>query len=353
MMKFQPQQASSFYAELKKEVDAYFLQQHKNRYANASLLFKSTLVVVGYALSYALILCYGDASWIWIPYFSMGVFGVLIVFNFLHDASHHAFFQSKKWNNRMRYVGDLAGINTYIWNIRHNVQHHTFTNVLGGDLIIEQITLIRLSTHQPYQWFHRYQVFYAPLLYMFYSLYWILVIDIKLFFKKEVCNLKHIHHSYSEWIKLILFKLVYISYSVFIPAWVTNLGISKALGCFLWMHVVAGLLLSVVAVLGHFVEGSCFPEARDGIIPNHWADHELEATIDFAPNSKCMHKFTGGLNTHTAHHLFPGICHTHYFNLTKIIQQYCERNHYPYHAEPFFDALKSHVRYLRKLSISA
>lgn len=118
----------------------------------------------------------------------------------------------------------------------------------------------------------------------------------------------------------------------------------------MFMHICAGLLLSSIAVLGHFVEGPEFPEAENGEIDNSWSEHELAATIDFAPKSRIINFITGGLNTHVAHHLFPNICHIHYYDLTIIIEAYCKEHGYHYMKESFTGGLKSHFRYLKKLS---
>jgi linoleoyl-CoA desaturase len=106
-----------------------------------------------------------------------------------------------------------------------------------------------------------------------------------------------------------------------------------------------------VALLGHFVEGPSFPKENEaGVIDNSWSEHELEATIDFAPKSRITNWITGGLNTHIAHHLFPKMCHIHYYRITPIIRQYCEDNHFIYQSESLDKALSSHMRYLKKLS---
>jgi len=276
----------------------------------------------------------------------------LIVFNFVHDASHKAISKNKLINESFRYIGDLVGINTYIWDIRHNLQHHSFTNILGGDLIIENIPLLRLSARQTHKKFHRYQVYYAPLFYVLYSFYWIMIIDMKLFFKREICNMKNIKHPFSEWIKLFLFKSIYIFYIIIVPWQYTDLTLSESVLLFFIFHSLAGLLLSFVAVLGHFVEGPTFPAPINNEIENSWAEHELDTTIDFGTNSRLINWITGGLNTHVAHHLFPSTCHIHYFDLTKIIEEYCIKNGYNYKKESLFNALRSHFRYMKNLGIN-
>jgi linoleoyl-CoA desaturase len=78
----------------------------------------------------------------------MGLSGVMIVFNIVHDASHNVLFKNKSLNKAAAYFGDLMGMNSYIWNIRHNIQHHTFTNVAGGDVLLDNIPFIRVCPQQ-------------------------------------------------------------------------------------------------------------------------------------------------------------------------------------------------------------
>jgi linoleoyl-CoA desaturase len=353
-MKFEKGKSSPFFNGLNFLVDEYFQKRKKHRYASAGILVKGTLLLGVYLFCYAGIYFFQqNIMALVLLYILLGLSGVMIVFNLVHDASHDAISTDKKTNNYIRYLGDLVGINTYIWDIRHNVQHHSFTNVLGGDIVIENIPLLRISPHQPLKKFHRYQQYYSPLLYMFYSFYWIFVIDFKLFFQKEICNLKHIRHPRKEWVKLISFKLFYIMYMIVLPAMFTPMGWKLALLLFLLMHAAGGLLLSFVAVLGHFVNGPVFPEAPGGKINNSWSEHELEATIDFAPSSKIINWITGGLNTHVAHHLFPHISHAHYYDLTQIIEQYCRTHDYPYRKETLPGALKSHFQFLKMLGNGA
>jgi len=349
-MKFAHKNQSPFFLGLKAEVEAYLQQQGKTRFGEGRIVAKGLFFFSLLLVSHLGIYLWANAWWQYaVCFVGAGLAAVLIVFNIVHDASHKAISRHKSINTLFRYLGDFVGINTYIWDIRHNLQHHTFTNVLGGDLIIENIPILRLSPHQPHHRFHRYQAFYAPLLYAFYSAYWILVIDFKLFFLKEICNLKNIRHSRQEWFTLFFFKAVYLTYAVVLPTLFTPLSGWQVMGLFMLGHAVAGLLLSIVAALGHFVEGPDFPKPIGEELPTSWAEHELATSIDFAPRSRFAHWITGGLNTHVAHHLFPRMCHTHYYRVTQVIAKYCQQHGYPYHQESFLSAVQSHFRYLNRL----
>lgn len=350
-MKFLKTNKTDFYSGLNMEINSYFKNNGIDKYADAKFWIKGTGLIAFYLIAYYSIFKFNGNFFVQLAgYVSLGLTGVLIVFNIVHDASHHAVSKNRKVNQYLSLLGDLVGINTYIWDIRHNVQHHSFTNIPDADIIIDSVPLIRLTKHQKHKWFHKFQVYYAPLLYMFYSFYWMAVIDFNLFFKKNICNLKNIKHPSKEWIKLIAFKLFYVIYTLILPLAFTSLTLGEVLTCFFIMHIAAGVLLSTIAVLGHFVEGPEFPDTVNGDINNSWAEHELETTIDFSPSSRLINFLTGGLNTHIAHHLFPKICHTHYREITPIIEKYCLNNQKVYKKEKFLFAIASHFKYLQGLS---
>jgi len=56
------------------------------------------------------------------------------------------------------------------------------------------------------------------------------------------------------------------------------------------------------------------------------------------------------LNYQIEHHLFPSICHVHYYELSKIVKDTATEYDLPYHASAtFLGALKHHYRHLRKM----
>lgn len=350
-MEFQNANNSEFYIKLNQRIHSYFTDRGISKFANREFWVKATLLIALHITAYSGIFIFNDKPILQtMAYLMTGLSSVLIVFNIVHDASHGAVSKNKRVNQVLTRLGDWIGVNTYIWDIRHNVQHHSFTNVPDGDLIIDYVPLIRMSKHQKRKWFHQYQIFYAPLLYMLYSFYWVLFIDISLFMRKNICNLRNIKHPASEWLILITCKLSYITCMVILPWQLAELSLTKTAVLFLSSHLIAGCILSPVAVLGHFVEGPEFPLPENGILPGNWAEHELVTTIDFSPESTLVHSLTGGLNTHIAHHLFPKINHVHYLKITKIIEAFCLESGHPYRKEKFLPALRSHFRYLKGLS---
>ena len=348
-MKFKSKNDSDFFSELIKKVDDYMEKKGGNRFADSSIYIKGGFLITLYISSYILLLS-GSLNTLLsiLLVMIMGLSGVMIVFNIVHDASHNVLFKNKSLNRALAYFGDLMGMNSYIWNIRHNIQHHTFTNVAGGDVLLDSIPFIRVSPQQKKLPIHKYQVWYVPFLYMLYSIFWVFFIDFNMFKQKQMGNYKNMRHSWQEWTKLILFKSFYLFYMIVFPALIINIPLSTVLIGFLIYHIVAGVLLSTVVVLGHCVEGAEYTAPdEDGIIQNSFMQHEWNATYDCSTNSRLLHWITGGLNTHLAHHLFPKLCHCHYLDVTRIIKEHCAEHNVNYQHYTLGDAIISHFNFLK------
>ncbi len=351
-MKFSNSKSSPLFKEIQDEVYAYMKTQKSGRFGNHKILHKAILFFSVYILLYSLIMfsaLNGSAKVLLAVL--MAVNSVLIFFNFAHDASHGSLFKKKKMNRLFKYSSDLVGVSSYMWHIRHDVQHHSFTNVVGGDLIIESIPLLRLNPHQKHQKIHAFQPLYAPLLYCFYSTYWILILDFKLFLKKDICNMNNIYHPLREWIKLVFFKAFYIAYALVLPTIFLPYSLSQILAAFILAHLFSGILISLVAVFGHYMDGVEFvrPDSN-GLIHNSWGEHELAVTTDFANSSSILTWLIGGLNHHICHHLFPNICHVHYKHITPIIRRKCREWKMPYKEYSLTDALSAHRKFIVNLS---
>lgn len=347
-MKFKSKNNSDFFTTLVKKVDNYIAEKNGNRFGNANIYFKGIFLVVIYLSSYIILLTINLK-----PYLSlllaalMGMSAVMIVFNIVHDASHNVLFKNPRRNRIAAYLGDLVGMNSYIWNIRHNMQHHAFTNVAGGDILIDNIPLMRISPYQKKYSIHKFQVLYVPLLYLVYSIFWVFFLDLNMFFRKNMANHNNIKHSWQEWLKLILFKSFYLFYMIILPAFIIQIPLSDVLLGFLIYHMAAGILLSSVVVLGHCVEGADYVSPdENGIIQNSWMQHEWDTTYDCSTDSRVLHWITGGLNTHIAHHLFPKLSYHHYYTITKIIKQHCIEYDIEYPHYTFGKAITSHFKFL-------
>ena len=104
-------------------------------------------------------------------------------------------------------------------------------------------------------------------------------------------------------------------------------------------------------MLAHVVEEAHFPiPDNEGHIEDTWAVTQMRTTVDFGRKSPITSFITGGLNFQVEHHLFPKICHIHYPEVSEIVKKTAEEYEVPYNELPsFWAALKSHVRFLKKL----
>lgn len=92
-----------------------------------------------------------------------------------HDANHGA-YSSRPWVNRLFSCSlDLMGVSSFIWRQKHNVIHHTFTNINGIDGDLDFGPVARLTSKQRWYPWHRYQHLYCWLAYGSLLWKWVLV----------------------------------------------------------------------------------------------------------------------------------------------------------------------------------
>ena len=343
---------SGFYAAVRGEVDDYFLTEKISTHANFAMWLKIAFFLSIYIALYFVILLSGF-SWpiLLILASLLGAFGAFVGFNICHDAIHKSLSQNNTVNSGFSYVFNLLGASPYVWNICHNIVHHTYTNIAGHDEDIDVAPgLIRFSPLETVNKVQRYQHFYAFVLYSFAMLSWVFRKDYKKFFQKKIGEHKN-NHSKSAYFNLFFNKAIYYFLFLVLPIFVIDIPWWQFLLGFLVMQLSQGLILGLVFQLAHVVEGTDFPQPNEqGNIEEAWAEHQLRTTANFAGSSKIAAFFCGGLNRQIEHHLFPKVCHIHYPAIGKIVKATALRYNLPYiENKTFGDALSSHYRMLRKL----
>ncbi len=285
----------------------------------------------------------------------LGAFAAFVGFNICHDAIHGSFSSNSHVNKGLSYIFNLVGANPYLWNITHNIVHHTYTNIPGHDEDIEVAPgLIRLDATEKVNSIQRYQHLYAFWLYGLASLSWVLRKDYIKFFKKSIGQ-HSAKHPKSEYFNLFFYKFLHYFLFIGVPMLVLDLTWWQAAIGFLVMHLAEGVVMGLVFQLAHVVEGTEFPMPNeDGNIEEAWAEHQMRTTANFAPQSPIAAFFLGGLNRQIEHHLFPKVCHIHYPAIAVIVRQTAEEFDLPYNESPtFLTAICSHYRMLRKLGKEA
>lgn len=342
---------NSFFQSVKRSADNYFKTQQLKKTGNWKLYLKAWILIPG-ALGIYLYLLLGHYGWL-LGTVASAFFGVILVciaFNVMHDACHNS-YSDKKWiNGLMGLTMNALGSDAFIWKIKHNIIHHSFTNVDGIDDDIANGPLLRQCTTQKWMPIHRFQFIYMFVLYAISTLAWMLRSDFVRYFKKRIHTTPIRRISVKQHLIFWASKALYIFFYVLVPIYV--LGWRPWLVGFLIIHIVMGLSLTTVFQLAHMVEKTTFEVAGGShkVIDSEWAIHEIRTTADFAPDNKIISWLAGGLNFQVEHHLFPQISHIHYSALSKIVRQQCELFGLPYNYYPSaWGALYSHVRLMKKL----
>lgn len=347
-IKFSATKRGDFYPVVKERVEAYFSKEDIVRTGGPALWWKTAGILFLYAGTYAcLLINWGSFAATLAFFILLGIEAALIGFNVIHDALHGAYSPSHRINRMIGYIFDFNGMSSMMWMVTHNVQHHTYTNITGLDKDIDKLIWLRLSPHDEYYWFHRYQHLYALPLYCLSSINWCHYADYKQFWltwKEKKVTFKDAVLFFGfkalNWIVFFVMPMLFLS----IPWWQIVIG-------YLAMHASGAFVSAIVFQLAHVVEGVEYPlPDGDGHMHNRWAEHEVRTSSSFGTRDLWLTHFVGGLNFQIEHHLFPGVCHTHYPAIAPIVRATVLEFGLPYceHAT-FRGAIASHLRTLRHL----
>jgi len=339
----------NFHQQLKYATEQYFLQKNISKTGNWQLYTK-TIILIGSAIGIYLSLLFVTMP----PLLGVVLSGFLgfilatIGFNVMHDANHGS-YSNKKWlNDLLGLTLNALGGNAFLWKTKHNIIHHTYTNVDGLDDDIAKSPLMRMAPTQVWVPAHRYQHIYVFFLYAISSFAWVFLMDMNKYFKQKINNTALPKMSLQEhaifWISKILYVVFYIAIPVHFVGWAAW-GVG-----FATMHVVMGLTLSVVFQLAHVVEQTEFEFVEnEKLIDDEWAIHQIRTTANFATDNAFVSWWLGGLNYQIEHHLFPRISHVHYPALSKIVKELCHEYGISYYEAPsVWSAIRSHIKAMKE-----
>ncbi len=343
---------NAFFQDLKSSVDGYFTEKNISKTGDWRLYIKTFLLIGGVLGIYlvlmnvrlntlpALLLC--------IP---LGFLMACIGFAVMHDANHGSYSTNTKLNDFLGLSANALGASSYFWKQKHNIIHHTYTNIDGIDDDIAKSPIIRQCETQKWVPAHKVQYLYMPFIYSLSVIFWVFIMDPTKYFSKKINGTELWKMTTKNHIIFWVTKVYYLTVFVVLPIYVWGLG--GWFAGYMVANMTLGVTLSFVFQLAHVVENTEFEHiALDETkhIDTAWAEHELKTTSNFAMKSKTISWFVGGLNYQIEHHLFPKVSHVHYPEISKIVQAKCKQYNMPYnYYDTLGEAVASHFRVMKEL----
>jgi linoleoyl-CoA desaturase len=345
------QTGGEFLREMRADVDRYLSVGHRRLRGSVALYAKTPIAIGLIAASWVVLLfvrtnALGVAS----SLAGLALGAILIAFCVQHDANHGSYFRSRRLNHLMGWSSDaLLGFSSYAWRVKHNVAHHTYTNVDGYDDDIEQVPLARFAPTQPVRPWHRYQHLYVWPMYSLMGLRWQTVGDLQSLRRGAFGHTALRRPAGWARIGLLGGKAIFVVWAIVVPLLVYPWWAVAA--AYVGLLMVTSVVMATTFQLAHCVEEASFASGEELESGEHvWAVHQVETTVDFCPRNKPLTWVLGGLNFQIEHHLFPRLPHTLYPAIAPIVQRHCLRYGVRYTVQPSLRvALRSHFRHLREL----
>lgn len=341
-----------FYKTLRTRVESYFTATGQNRFANRAMHIKTVVLLFLMFGAYTLIL----SNWFRGPeiillqiFFHTASFIMWI--GIAHDAHHDAYTPNKYFNKFLLFLGDTTGVSSYVMDYNHVKAHHTAVNIPHHDVSIDSFGLMRFHPEVPWRPHHQYQHIYIWLLYGISSIFKLFLFDFFTLNRKSIGAYQIEKHPWPQMLYMFVMKFFALFYSLVLPILLLDINPWFIVIGFVVGHLISGTILGLVFQVTHLCDYSMFtaPDEKERI-KNSFAIHVMENTSTFSPNSLFMCWFTGGLNHHTIHHIFPDICQSHFPYLTPILRRSAKEFGIPFKEYPsFYAAIKSHYNMLYKL----
>ncbi|MEO6330199.1 MAG: fatty acid desaturase, partial [Ginsengibacter sp.] len=138
-----------FFQSVKNSVEEYFVENKIRKTGNWELYLKP-IILFPLAVGLYLVMLFADypplAGILICLAFSFVL--VCIAFNVMHDACHGSFSKRNWVNDIMGLTMNALGSDAFLWKIKHNIVHHTYTNVDGVDDDMSKAPVLRMCPQQ-------------------------------------------------------------------------------------------------------------------------------------------------------------------------------------------------------------
>lgn len=239
-IKFLNKNKTDFHKVVTQRVEKYFADKGISKNADYRMVFKTVVMFSLYFIPYAFILSGTlslSAMWLGTVIMGLGLAGIGM--SVMHDANHGAYSKKSWLNQALGYSLNTIGGDAFNWKIQHNQLHHTYTNIHGFDQDIRPRMNLRLTPAVKRNWLHRFQLVYAFILYSLQTFFWVLLkdfmqYDLYLQFYSSENNKKE---KTLRLLNIVLFKVIYFSYILLIPAMVLHLAWWQLFIGFMTIHI--------------------------------------------------------------------------------------------------------------------
>jgi linoleoyl-CoA desaturase len=343
--------STAFRQDVEARVAAYFDATGLQRRGCARMLFKAATLLFWLASSYLALVFLARTWWQALPLATSVALAMAgIGFCVMHDGNHGAYSRHRWLNKAAALSLNLLGGCSYFWHFKHNIAHHSFPNITGADDDFNVGVAGRLSPQDPHRSFHRFQHIYIWGLYALLALEWQTTGDFRTMLRPGVADTAYARPRGWEQVYFWVGKGIFYTLAFLVP--LQRHGFGAVAGVYVFTGAVLGLTLATVFQLAHCVQEASFPEPALGTrrMDGDWFTHQAETAVDFARDNRVLTWYLGGLNFQIEHHLFPKICHLHYPALSPIVEDVCRAHGVRHSSHPRMrDAIRSHVRFLRRL----
>jgi hypothetical protein len=276
--------------------------------------------------------------------------------------------------------------------------HHPYTNLLhdtiGSDQesdpdVFSSYPLLRMHPAQESIPLHRFQHYYAPLLFGLMTLSKVFQQDYDVIWTNKLYHIDASCRYASPWhrLRFYIMKAITAFYMIILPCYFH--GLIRGLFLFSLGHLVCGEMLATMFIVNHVIEGVAFAEKKkdktgqpsaprtakgfapmldvqsshgsgksEAIVPlNDWAAVQCQTSVNWSSGSWFWNHFSGGLNHQIEHHLFPSICHSNYPFIQDVVESTCLEFGVPYRSEKnlwtAYGKMINHLKYLGTLTTVA
>mmetsp|Transcript_15998 Transcript_15998/g.26142 ORF Transcript_15998/g.26142 Transcript_15998/m.26142 type:complete len:482 (+) Transcript_15998:50-1495(+) len=354
---------SEFYKVLRERVVERLKTLHLSRRGGHEIWIKAVLLLVTFWTSMYFMCSLDPNGGAVVAAITVGLSAAFIGTCIQHDGNHGAFSNSRWMNKISGWTLDMIGASGTTWEIQHVLGHHPYTNLIevqenqikqeSDPDVFSTYPMLRLHPWHVRRFYHRFQPFYAPLLFGLMTLSKVFTQDFKVAITRHLfqidadCRYGDIKYLVRFWSMKVLSFL----YMIAIPIYCQ--GYMQGFKLFLIAHFTCGELLATMFIVNHIIEGVSYaikdnnedarPRTIHGVAPmkpserdvpsNDWAAVQCQTSVNWAVGSWFWNHFSGGLNHQIEHHLFPSICHTNYVYIQPVVESTCKEFGVPYQAE--------------------